>query len=340
MIGAGRIASHTHIPTVLACPRVELTAIVDPVESFARATAERFGIQPIITTRLSDVLGQIDAAIIATPNHTHCPLALECIAAKVPVLIEKPLAIHSAEGQQIVEASEAAGVPVAVGYQTRFMPQAAIVRDIVHNQRFGAVTRFAYQFGSLRGWAPVSGYNLDRRAAGGGVLTGNGSHFLDRLIDWFGYPEEATLVDDSQGGPEANAVARFRVVSNGRSIPGTARFSRTVDLTPGLVLETVEGVAIALDSRVDSVVFRPRDRPRFELEVRTSPEYRADGRSHADRQLDEFLDAIAEGREPMISARVGLESVRLLEHLYSHREAMRDDWYQDLPQAVGAAAAR
>jgi predicted dehydrogenase len=313
-----------------------LTALVDPVESFARATAERFGISPVIATRLSEVIGQIDAAIVATPNHTHCPLALECIAAGIPVLIEKPLAISSAEGRQIVDASEAAGVPVAVGYQTRFMPQAEMVRDIVRRNRFGTVTRFAYQFGSLRGWAPVSGYNLDRRSAGGGVLTGNGSHFLDRLIDWFGYPDEASLVDDSAGGPEANALASFRYVSNGRNVTGTARFSRTVALQPGMVLETDQGVVIALDSRINSVVFRPNDQPGYEMELRSNSESRSDGRLHADKQLDEFLDSIAQGRPPMISARVGLESVRLLEHLYAHRQAMPDDWYRTNPEGSSA----
>ena len=50
--------------------------------------------------------GRVDGAVIATPNHTHRDLALRCLSASIPVLIEKPLATTVGAGLEIVEAAE------------------------------------------------------------------------------------------------------------------------------------------------------------------------------------------------------------------------------------------
>ncbi|OYP33007.1 Gfo/Idh/MocA family protein [Rhodopirellula sp. MGV] len=325
MIGSGKIAAHTHVPTIRACPDAELTAIVDPVRRHAEDLAERFAIKPIIAESVDELLGSIDAAVIATPNHTHRDLAVKCINAGVAVLVEKPLSLGLEDGQEIVDASHAKGVQVAVGYQTRFLPQSEIIRELVQDQTFGRVTRFAYQFGSLGGWAPLSGYNLQRSSAGGGVMTGNGSHFMDRMISWFGYPDDFELHDDSEGGPESNAFATFNFSS--KQITGTARFSRTVAMSPGIVIETDQGHLASKDGRDTPVVFYPKDRPGMEFEIKRPSLDLVDGKVESDLLIDDFFHSIRTGTSPRVDAFAGLQSARLLEALYANRKTMPEAWY-------------
>src|ERR1044071_4441423 len=105
LVGAGLITQGSHLPAALASNAVEVAAIVDPTVERAAQLARDYGISPRIAPRVEDVLTSIDGAIIATPNHTHCALALACLTQGVPVLVEKPLASSYEEGQSIVRAA-------------------------------------------------------------------------------------------------------------------------------------------------------------------------------------------------------------------------------------------
>jgi predicted dehydrogenase len=302
-----------------------LEALVDPVTERAKALASRFGIKPCIASTLREVLAGVDGVIVATPNDSHAELALESIQAGVSVLVEKPLATTLKEGEEVVHAAAKAGVTVAVGYGTRFRQNVQRMAYLMSTQYFGAVTRFGYQYGSRGGWAPLSGYNLQRRAAGGGVLVVTGSHFLDRMIYWFGYPVHASLEDDSIGGPEANAAASFRFQHGHHVIEGGARFSKTVELPEQFVAETSEGTLLLGAGANAPIWFRPNnDRSiRFEVQSRNICESHPD----CDLQLNDFIDSCRNHRAPLVSAADGLLSLRLIESLYSRRAAMSTDWY-------------
>jgi predicted dehydrogenase len=189
---------------------------------------------------------------------------------------------------------------------------------LLREERFGRVRRFVYQFGSRGGWAPVSGYNLDRAAAGGGVLVVTGTHFLDRMLDWFGYPSSVQLADDSEGGPEANAVATFVFDRDRTTVRGTARFSKSVALDAGIVVETEKGLVILKDHPDAPVTFRAHhDTSLDQLFVpRTST---AAGRGEFVRQLEDFVESTRTGRAPLVSVQQGQQSLRLIEDLYRHR---------------------
>jgi predicted dehydrogenase len=322
IVGCGRI-SNAHVQAVLASPEAELAALIDPVESRARALADRYEVETTIRSNIADVVGQIDGAVIATPNHLHAEAALVCIQAGVATLIEKPLAASVADGTRIADAAAAAGVVTAVGYVTRFRDNIQLMRDLLRRGTFGRVHRFVYQFGTRGGWAPLSAYNLDSKTAGGGVLVVTGTHFLDRMLDWFGYPVQASLRDDSLGGPEANAIATFEFDHPAGPIAGTARFSKSVTLEAGLVLETDAGIVIFRDRPDAPIVLRASQTPHLDtsLTPRAIP-HAAKGPSEFVLQLENFISAARSRTEPMISARQGLESLRLLESLYRHRQPL------------------
>src|SRR5262249_14504350 len=123
IVGTGQITAARHLPAALSSPLLEVTALVDADRSRAGRLVADFGLGAVSAGSVGEVLDRVDGIVIATPNHTHRAVALAAIGAGKPVLIEKPIANTSEEGRRIVEAAEAAGTLVAVGYATRFDPR-------------------------------------------------------------------------------------------------------------------------------------------------------------------------------------------------------------------------
>jgi predicted dehydrogenase len=328
LVGAGMITQSSHLPAALASPLVHVEAIIDPAVDRAAGLARTYGLSVRIAPRVDDVFGGIDGALIATPNDTHHVIAVSCLRRGVPVLIEKPLASGYAEGCAIVEAAEHSGQVAAVGYSSRFRPAILLLKELLDTGYFGTVLRFAHQFGTAGGWAPFSAYNLKRNAAGGGVLVVTGTHFLDRMLYFWGYPDEATLVDDSLGGPEANCTATFRYRRTGAPFEGVARYSKTAALAAGLVIETERGYVILGDHDDSEIVFRPHAKARVEHLVQwRGPSRLPAAPSVFQLQLEDFIHACRSHRAPRVDARQGLESLRLIEQLYTHGTSHDRDWY-------------
>jgi predicted dehydrogenase len=327
IVGAGLIARGGHLPAALASRLIEVTAIVDSSAGRAAALAREFGLQARTATRLEEVIPHIDGAVIATPNDSHCTLGLQCIRAGVAALIEKPLSTTRADAETLVTEARSAGVVLATGYSTRFRDNTVFLKELLEAGEFGTVRRFAHQFGSAGGWAPLSAYTLQRSAVGGGVLVVTGTHFLDRMLHFWGEPDDCALEDDGVGGPESHAVATFRFVRNAAAIDGIARYSKAAALPPGLAIETDEGILKLADSDEAQPVFLPRGRNVVLRVGRRGPPRFDPGVSPFQHQLEDFVAAVRQARRPMVDGEQGLASIRLLERLYAHRRSQTPRWY-------------
>ena len=326
IVGAGLITQGSHLPAVLSSAVCRLAAVVDPVVERADALVRSYGSNARVASRIEDVLGIVDGAIIATPNGTHREIALTCLRAGVSVLIEKPLASTVADGEEIVRVGKAESKVVATGYSTRFRENVQLLWELIQENRFGRVRRFVHQFGTAGGWAPLSGYNLRRDSAGGGVLVVTGTHFIDRMIHFWGMPEDAWLEDDSLGGPEANCRAHFRF--NGGGLEGMAVYSKTARLPAGLAIDTEQGTVLLRDTDDAEIVLRPRDRPMLEQVIRRRPEPGGASRvSEFVLQVDNFGRACRGEGEPLVDGEQGLRSLRLIERLYADRRGNGYRWY-------------
>ena len=329
LVGAGMVTRSSHLPAALTSDKVQVVALVEPMRQRAEELARWYGIAPAIVPQVQDVLGHIDGAVIATPNDTHMDIALTCLEAGVATLIEKPLASTYAEGEAIVKAGQASGTVVAVGYVLRFREDVLLLGDLLNVGYFGTVRRFAHQVGTRGGWAPMSSYNLSRQATGGGVLVVTGTHFLDRMLHFWGYPDDVAFADDAQGGPEANCIATFRYTATDTPCEGVALYSKTTELPGGLSIATDRGIVQVAELDKTDIIFRPYEHPQVEQVVRRcGPFSYPQEMSLFQRQLEDFVNACQQGRSPMVDGRQGLLSLRLLEELYTRRQALNTDWYQ------------
>lgn len=174
VVGAGAMgAKHAR---AVASAGDQVVLVVDKDHQRASRLAEAHGAQP--RTDMSD-LGEhgVEAAVVATPTADHPETTAHLLGKGIPVLVEKPHRTPSQPGWVA-----AAGEPRCwVGMSTRHLAGMATVADAIATGTLGEIVlwsdRIWYQ---LRSHA-LPGWYFDRDLAGGGILTTNGVHALDRV---------------------------------------------------------------------------------------------------------------------------------------------------------------
>ena len=119
LIGAGQFGRN-HARVIHESPRARLAYVVDIDPARAAEVAALYGAQPLSDAR--DVIGQVDAAIIAVPTAAHAEVACPLLEAGIDVLVEKPIAPDLATASRIIEAAERHGRILQVGHLERFNP--------------------------------------------------------------------------------------------------------------------------------------------------------------------------------------------------------------------------
>jgi predicted dehydrogenase len=176
--GAGYIGL-AHMAAARASATVTLTAIVDPSPA-AQAPAEAAGVPLYASLAELFAKDKPDGVVLATPNALHVPHALACIAAGVPMLLEKPIAPSVAEAEALVRAADAAQAPILIGHHRAHSPIMAKAREVIDS---GVLGRLVAITGSAMFVKPDH-YFVDapwRREAGGGPILLNMIHEVHNL---------------------------------------------------------------------------------------------------------------------------------------------------------------
>jgi predicted dehydrogenase len=138
VIGVGHLGRH-HARILAAMPDVDLVSVVDVNRARAEEIASASRTIPAFDYR--DVLGRVDAVTIAVPTALHAEIGSAFLSARVPALVEKPLARSLAEADVLIDASVAAGVTLAVGHTERFNPAVSAAAPLLTDPRFIEVHR-------------------------------------------------------------------------------------------------------------------------------------------------------------------------------------------------------
>jgi predicted dehydrogenase len=120
-----------HLQRLSAMPEVSIASVADIDRASAQAAAAQFNIPRIETdARELTIRSKPDGLIIATPGPTHVALALEALRAGIPVLVEKPVAMSSAEVETLARAERQSQAFVMPGHVTRFSPHHRLLKEI------------------------------------------------------------------------------------------------------------------------------------------------------------------------------------------------------------------
>ncbi len=115
----------------------------------------------------------VDAVIVATPPHARIDICEEVLERCRPLIVEKPLALSTAEAERIASAAEVAEVPWLVMHQHLFAPPYEYIRDEVSNMRDLAVVSHAGGPGPVRGYSALWDYGPHDVAMILGLFRGN-----------------------------------------------------------------------------------------------------------------------------------------------------------------------
>jgi predicted dehydrogenase len=223
LIGAGAIVQVAHLPVLKRMKNVQLAAICDVDTPKVRALAERFGI-PDVFDDIEDLIRheEIDALLVATPNHLHEPHILAALSAGVHVLVEKPLALTAAGATKIAKAAEKKGKVVMAGMTHRYRPDAQAVRSFVQSGELGEIESVRSSWHVARFARAALGWRQRKDEAGGGAMLDLGLTMLDLCFWLAGNPVpvrvSATLTKPKgERGVEQSGNA-YVVCENGASI--------------------------------------------------------------------------------------------------------------------------
>ncbi|MGE3798075.1 MAG: Gfo/Idh/MocA family protein [Thermomicrobiales bacterium] len=152
--GFGRFG-RLHAGVIRSLGNARVAAIYDP-DPVAASAATQFG-DPDVVTSFRELLSRtdLDCVYIVSPEDTHEQMVDEAIERRLPIFLEKPLALSSARGAEIVARSTAAGVYVQVGFVLRFEARSAFLRDQILNGSFGQLVTFRAKRNCSRAWFDI-----------------------------------------------------------------------------------------------------------------------------------------------------------------------------------------
>jgi len=306
VIGVGAMGqNHARVYSEIA----ELVGIADPDVKVGGTVSNRFNVS-YYTDHRALLKEELDAVSVCVPTEHHAKIALDAIAAGVPVLVEKPLASTVKDAGQVVDAAEKAGVTLAVGHIERHNPAIAAVKRQLNEGQYGdLVTATARRVSSFPG-----------RVRDVGVVMDLGVHDIDILRHLVGSAVEAVFALGGRKLHEsfedhANLLLRFA--------NGVHGFIEVNWLTPmkvrKLALTCLKNF-VEVDYTEQSVTVSsstlgpldPFNLYQIPLEHHTQ-KIHVRKEEPLKRELVDFLAAIGEKRAPLVPGRDALETLRVAE---------------------------
>jgi UDP-N-acetyl-2-amino-2-deoxyglucuronate dehydrogenase len=340
IIGCGKV-SDLHAAAIKITPEAQFVAVYSRNREKAARYGEKYGVQGFIDIEEMIASTGAEAVIVCTPHPAHRNAAVIAAAAGAHVLVEKPLASSLKDCDEILEAAKIAKVKIGTVSQRRFYAPVQRVRQAIDAGKIG---KPALGTVLMLGWRDQDYYASDPwrgrwQAEGGGVLVNQAPHQLD-LLQWFMGPiTELFGVWSNINHPyievedTAVAIVRFQsgalgniVVSNSQKpgiygkvhIHGQNGASVGVQTDGGAMF--VPGMSPILEPPVNDMWtvageenmlahWQTEDREMFNSLPNAAQHY-----FHL--QIRDFLQAIIDDREPLITGADGRKTVEIFTAIY------------------------
>jgi scyllo-inositol 2-dehydrogenase (NADP+) len=182
IIGYGLAGAVFHAPLVGATDGLEVATIVTSNPE-RQAEARREHPDARVVEDAAEAM-DADLVVVATPNHTHAPLAREALSQGVAVVVDKPLALSAAQARSLVEFADGR---LTVFQNRRWDSDQLTLRRLLRKGALGEVMRHESRFERWRP-SPRPGAWRETRSPeeGGGVLLDLGAHLIDEALQLLG----------------------------------------------------------------------------------------------------------------------------------------------------------
>ncbi len=344
IVGCGKVGQ-IHAAALSRLPQSELVAHCDMCSERALSFANRYGGRPYTQSETMLREQAVEAVFVCTPPPLHAATAIKAAQAGTHVMLEKPMAASLRDCDAILDAASHCQVHLGVISQRRFFEPVRRMKAAIDAGKIG---RPVLGILTMLNWRDEAYYRSDPwrgkwESEGGGVLMNQAPHQLDILRWLMGPMEEISGYWSNLNHPyievEDSAVAaiRFRDGALGSVV---ASVSQRPGLYTRVHIHGSSGASIGVETDSGSSfvagmteigapplndlwtipgeehlisAFEAQDRARFE-KVRSTEYYH-------ELQIGDFLDAILDGREPLVKGEDGRAVVEIIEAIYlSSRE--------------------
>lgn len=321
--GAGLIGRR-HIEEVDRCASTVLASIVDPGPA-AQELAAKHGVTRYSSLTELFAIDKPDGVILATPNQMHVAGGLACVAAEVPVLVEKPIGDNVTSAIQLVQAGERAGVPVLTGHHRNYSPIMTRAREIIRSGVLGTLVGVC---GTALFYKPDDYFDVGwRRAPGGGPILLNLTHEVNNLLSLLGDIDSvfALTSNSTRGFPvEDTSAITFRFANGALGtflLSDTAASPRSWEQTsqentsyPAYADEDAYHIAGTRGSlSVPTMRIKTYADKRSWWEPFASSTESVERSDPLANQVEHFADVVRGDAQPICSGRDGLTTMRVVD---------------------------
>lgn len=184
LVGFGMAGRVFHAPLISSVEGLELAAVVERTTNKA---AERY---PGITVcrSLEELLADpsIKLVVVATPNNTHFPVAMQALEAAKNVVVDKPTGISSSEIGRLMELAGGLGLQLIPFHNRRWDSDFGTIQKVLHDKLLGNLVHYESNFDRWRPGAASRAWKEE--ADQGGILLDLGTHIVDQALTLFGKP--------------------------------------------------------------------------------------------------------------------------------------------------------
>lgn len=313
--GAGLIGKR-HIDAIARIPSVTLSGVLDPGLGADSALPQAPDLEALAACS--------DGVILAVPNALHAPMAIDLLKAKIPVLVEKPLAATAAEGAEMVAIAAGENVPLLVGHHRRHNPLVAKAKEIIERGDLGPLTAVHGQC-----WLPKPDHYYAtawRQGAGAGPLFINLIHDVDVLMHLCGPITQVQAFESNAiRGAEAEEVS-VAILRFASGVLGTVNLSDVSlgpwswELTAGEnpAYPATDQSSYVIGGRYGSLalpnltLWTQDDGPDWWAPI-SATRVPMPAAEPLEAQILHFADVIAGRAAPLVSGADGLRAVRVVE---------------------------
>ena len=306
-MGAGFIAG-IHAEVLARDPRVSVHAVIDP--DLQRVTTFALNTGAAVVPSLDDLLGEVDALYICTPNALHADVAVHALDAGVSVFSEKPMATSLDDARAVLEASLRARGVYQAGFNRRF---AGVYRELKHRLASGDIVLSSALLKMNRGELRRPAWTGDPLVSGG-FLYETPIHMLDLTRYLFGEPVEVVCRARATVYDQLDDFSMLFTFESGAS----AVFATSAHATWLFPFERVEVYgehAAIVTEEMERITFSTGDQQAaLTLDFAQQPRDERWGYIEADGR---FVDAICGVGEPAVSAAEAFATTQLVERCYA-----------------------
>ncbi|HMF34533.1 MAG TPA: Gfo/Idh/MocA family oxidoreductase [Candidatus Lokiarchaeia archaeon] len=327
LIGAG--TSATNIATVAsALPEVELLAIADTNLSKAQELTEKLNI-PDTYDDAESLLARddIEAVIISVPHFAHHPIVMKALDAGKHVLVEKPIATNLRDTDEMIATARQAGLKLGVFLQNRFSEASLRMKEAIDSGVCGTLVQFDVELLWTRdeNYYAESPWRGKLATEGGGCLINQAIHTIDLMCMLAGdveflFAQVGTYAHAIEVEDHALALLKFKngalgcIRASTATIPGFP--DRLTVIGTQKTLQKQGDMLTEWDVGTDfdkGVVFGGIEHASFKDNTTISfPNHIA--------LITDFIHAVLEDRDPMITGEVGRQSLEVIRAIYASSE--------------------